>query len=373
MTDAQVQILAVDDNATTREVIQRLLQGAGYRVFTAADITAAATFLKTNPVDLVITDLKMPGGSGQELIRHVHENHPATAVMMITGYPSIPGAVDAVRQGAEEYLAKPFTDTELLAAVHRVLQRAAHRRAVAVPPAPATAGELLGASPVMARLRAAISRAAAADATVLITGESGTGKELIARAIHYRSARANAPFITVNCSAIPGALLESELFGHRRGAFTGAHSDRAGFFRAAEGGTLFLDEIGDTPPAMQASLLRVLQNGEIVTIGDDHAQHVNVRVIAATNQQLSAADARRQFREDLYYRLAVITLVAPPLRKRGDDVLLLATGFLARYAHTRRSAGARVQRRHHRRPARLRLARQCARTGESHAPAGRHA
>ncbi len=328
------RILVVDDSAATLEVLERNLRAQGYRVMTAASVADALGILDAAPADLVITDFKMPRTSGIELVRHVRESLPDTEVMMITGYASVQGAVDAVKSGAEEYLAKPFTDDELAEAVRRVLgklamRRAARARGLATPRAPMG---LLGESGAMQPVFAAIAEAALTPATVLISGESGTGKELAARAIHYGSARASAAFVPVNCGAIPEALLESELFGHVKGAFTGAHESRPGFFQTADGGTILLDEIGETSAAMQVKLLRVLQDTEVCMVGSSRARTVNVRVIAATNRDLLALVRKGVFRDDLYYRLKVIAIELPPLRERGDDVLLLAQHYLGKFA-----------------------------------------
>jgi DNA-binding NtrC family response regulator len=253
---------------------------------------------------------------------------------MITGYPTVEGAVTAVKAGSQEYLTKPFTDEELLSAVKRVLDLLKARRvaqpAPASPPPPASG--LTGESEAMRRVFREISKAASSRATVLISGESGTGKELAARAIHYGSSRASAPFVPVNCSSVPENLLESELFGHVKGAFTGANEARAGFFQTADGGTIFLDEIGDTALPMQAKLLRVLQNGELCMVGSDRPRKVDVRVVAATNKDLRTLVKNQTFREDLFFRLNVITITMPPLREREDDVLLLACHFAAKFA-----------------------------------------
>jgi DNA-binding NtrC family response regulator len=328
------RVLVVDDASDTLEVLERNLTARGYRVFTAPGVAEAIQILDQNAVDLVITDLKMPRASGLDLIRHVRENLKDTEIVLITGYASIEGAVQAIKTGAEEYLSKPFTDEELFAAVERSMGRLRLRRAgqKALPGAPPNRYGLLGESEAIARVWQAVAKAASTNATVLISGESGTGKELVARAIHYGSGRSAAPFVAVNCGGIPEGLLESELFGHVKGAFTGATESRAGFFQTADGGTIFLDEVSDTSLAMQAKLLRVLQEKEVCMVGARRQQKVDVRVLAATNKELFALMKKGTFREDLYFRLNVINISIPPLRERGDDILLLAKHFVARFA-----------------------------------------
>ncbi|HAK95094.1 MAG TPA: sigma-54-dependent Fis family transcriptional regulator [Planctomycetes bacterium] len=327
-------ILVVDDTASTLEVLQRSLSSQGYVAYVASDAAEAVRFLECTPVDLVVTDLKMPKVSGIDVVRHIRENHRDTEVMMVTGYATVESAVEAVKHGAAEYLAKPFTDEELFAAVRRVLDRK-KERAIMLPPAdraPAECFGLLGTSPAMARVISSIRKATTTSATCLIVGESGSGKELVARAIHYHGPRAPAPFVPINCGGIPEGLLESELFGYVKGAFTGAHETRAGFFQTADGGTIFLDEISETSLGMQVKLLRVLQEKEVYMVGDSRPRRVDVRIIAATNKDLPGLIASRAFREELYYRINVVTIEVPPLRERGDDVLLLAGCFAQRFA-----------------------------------------
>jgi len=329
-------ILAVDDAPTTLEVLERNLTTQGYRVFTAQSVPEAITLLKTTPVDLVITDLKMPGVSGLDLIRHVRENFKETEVIMITGYPTVEGAVKAVKTGAEEYLTKPFTDEELLSAVRRATDKL-HVRLAAQPrrrQRPPVSYGLIAESEAMRAVFDLIARAASTSATVLISGESGTGKELIARAIHYSSPRNSAPFVPVNCGAIPEDLLESELFGHVKGAFTGATETRAGFFQTADGGTIFLDEISETSLSMQVKLLRVLQDKEVCMVGSTRSRKVDVRILASTNKDLLHLIKSGAFREDLFFRLNVVTIDLPPLRKRGNDILLLAQHFVRQFSET---------------------------------------
>lgn len=334
MADERERILVVDDAPETLELIRRNLTDEGYRVLTAPGVAEAIRILDSTAVDLIITDLKMPKVSGLSLVQHVRENLKDTEIMMITGYPTIQGAVEAVKTGSREYLTKPFTDDELLSAVRRVLETLHARRDSQTVPAqpPSSFGGLIGVSTAMREVSRAITKAAKVKATVLILGESGTGKELAARAIHYSSQRASAPFVPVNCGSIPENLLESELFGHVKGAFTGARESRAGFFQTADGGTIFLDEIGDTSLAMQSKLLRVLQDGEIYMVGSSRPQEVDVRVLAATNKDLQKLVRNGVFREDLFFRLNVLTISLPPLRERDDDILQLAFRFISKFA-----------------------------------------
>ena len=328
------RILVVDDSSATLEVIQRNLAAEGYQVFTAPGVAEAIEILKGTELDLVITDLKMPKVSGLDLVRHIGENFKDTEVMMITGYPSVEGAVEAVKTGAEEFLPKPFTDAELLSAVGRVLDKVRLSKfgdATANQPIPVYKG-LIGTSEAINKVAIAIGKASSTSATALITGESGTGKELAARAIHYGSTRSSSPFVPVNCGGIPEGLLESELFGHVKGAFTGATESRAGFFHTADGGTIFLDEISEMSLSMQVKLLRVLQDKQICMVGSDRRREVDVRILAATNKGLYDLVEKGLFREDLFYRLNVITISIPPLRERGDDIILLAHHFAARFA-----------------------------------------
>lgn len=334
MPDNRDCILIVDDAPATLELLQRNLLSAGYRVLMASSVAEATRTLENNHVDLVITDLKMPGLGGEHLVRHVRENFSDTEVMIITGYPSVKGAVEAVKTGAEDYLAKPFTEEELLSTVERTLRKL-HIRKVAhesSKPRVSASHGLVGESRAMVRIGEFISKAALTSATVLISGESGTGKELVARAIHYRSKRAAAPFVPVNCGAIPEELLESELFGHIKGAFTGATETRAGFFQTADGGTIFLDEISETSLSMQVKLLRVLQDKEVCMIGSTRTRKVDVRILASTNKDLSALVKKGLFREDLFYRINVIMVDLPPLREREDDIFLLIRHFAKKFA-----------------------------------------
>lgn len=327
-------ILVVDDSAATLEVLQRNLSGKGYRVYTSTGTSEAIGVLASTPVDLVITDLKMPGPSGLDLVRHVRQNFGDMEVMMITGYATVEGAVEAVKSGAEEYLSKPFTDDELFQAVSTSLnklnlRRLTGHRTVITPGAPMG---VIGESEVMRDVYRTVSKAARTTATVLITGESGTGKELVARAIHYRSERAASSFVPVNCGGIPENLLESELFGHVKGSFTGAMETRPGFFQTADGGTIFLDEVSEMSLGMQVKLLRALQEKEVYMVGSTKPHSVDVRVVAATNKHLPLLVEKELFRQDLYYRLNVIPVNLPPLRDRGDDTALLIQHFAKIFA-----------------------------------------
>jgi len=327
---SNANILVVDDMPETVELIRRNLESAGYQVYDARSVTAAVRLLNALDIDLVITDLKMPDKHGTELIRHVVENFKGVGILVITGFPSIQGAVESIKTGAEEYVVKPFTDEELYKAVARVLERTFRRRKEHPRPARQTFG-IIGDSLPMHEVFKTINKAKNTNASVLITGESGTGKELVARALHYGSLSSGAPFVPVNCGSIPDPLLESELFGYVKGAFTGAAETRAGFFQTADGGTIFLDEISNTSLAMQAKLLRVLQEKEFYMVGSKKAQRVNVRVVAATNVDLMKLVKNGSFREDLYYRLNIITIDLPPLRERVGDIPLLLDFFISKY------------------------------------------
>ena len=332
LEEKNFRILVVDDAADAREIIQTQLEEEGYKVRTSANVEQALHVLENDTFDVIITDLRMPRTSGLDLVRHVRQNLDDVEVMMITGYPSIEGAVEAVKTGAEHYLAKPFTDRELLSAVRAIIEklvrkRQAHSRQTAI-----HAYGIIGESKAMKNVFRMIRKAGESSANVHISGESGTGKELVARAIHYAGVRRSAPFVSVNCTAIPENLIESELFGHVRGAFTGAGESRTGFFQIADGGTLFLDEIGDASLTMQGKLLRAIQEKTIYKVGSSKATHVNTRLICATNKNLLQLIEKGLFREDLYYRINVIDIPVPPLRERGEDLLLLVSHFHAKFS-----------------------------------------
>ncbi len=327
-------ILVVDDALNTVEIIKRNLESQKYKVFTALNVADALKILDSTNIDLVITDIKMPAVSGHDLIRHVRENFCDTEVIVITGYPSVKGAVEAVKTGAEEYLSKPFTDNELIFAARRALDKLLMRKNMRskLQKNKSAPFGIVGNSKVMQKVFWSIEKAATTSATVLITGESGTGKELVARAIHYISSRAGAPFVPINCGGIPESLLESELFGYVKGAFTGAFESRSGFFQTADGGTIFLDEISETSSAMQIKLLRVLQDKEVYMIASRRSQKVDIRILAATNKDMSKLIAEGKFREDLFYRINVISINIPPLRERDQDILIIARHFVEKFS-----------------------------------------
>jgi len=328
------QILVIDDSENVLEIVRRNLSQKGYVVYTVTNVIDGISFLESTPIDLVITDLKMPNINGIEMVRHVKENFKHTEVLVITGFPSIEAAVESVKLGAEEFLIKPFTDEELFRAVSVALKKLSDRELIngidEGEEKPVTG--IIGGSPEMIKVYKAITKASKLKATIILTGETGTGKELVARAIHYNSPQAASPFIAVNCGGIPQELLESELFGYVKGAFTGAGETRGGFFQAADGGTIFLDEISNTSLSMQAKLLRVLQEKEVNMVGSNKSQKIDLRIIAATNVDLETMVKRGLFREDLYYRLNIIPIHIPPLRDREDDIPLLINHFSRKYA-----------------------------------------
>jgi DNA-binding NtrC family response regulator len=329
--EKKFKILVVDDSADTREVIQINLEEEGYAVRTCENVGQALKVLEHVSFDVIITDLRMPKTTGMDLIRHVRQNLNDVEIMMITGYPSIEGAVEAVKTGAENYLAKPFTSRELIDAVQAVIEKLTRKRLAHRTESTTNEYGIIGESFAMQKVFKLIRKAGNNNANVHISGESGTGKELVARAIHYAGPRRSAPFVSVNCTAIPESLIESELFGHVRGAFTGAANSRKGFFEIADGGTLFLDEIGDASLAMQGKLLRAIQEKSIYKVGSSKATHVNTRLICATNKNLLQLIDKGFFREDLYYRINVIDIPMPPLRERGEDLFLIVNHFHAKF------------------------------------------
>lgn len=325
------EVLVVDDSPETVELIKRNLASVGYEVYTAHDVQSAIKLIEAIHIDLLITDLKMPGENGLSLVRHVTENYKGMAVLVITGFPSIQTAVESIKIGAEEYLVKSFTDEELFKAVEKALSKIQHKKPKEEPVFSVREHGIIGESAEMMKVFNTIKKARTAKATVLINGESGTGKELVARALHYGNGGSSGPFVPVNCGGIPDTLLESELFGYIKGAFTGATESRVGFFETAHKGTLFLDEISNTSMAMQAKLLRVLQEKEFYMVGSKTPKKVDVRIVAATNVDLMQLVEKGLFREDLYYRLNIITVDLPPLRDRGNDIELLLEFFLNKY------------------------------------------
>ncbi|MDX1773544.1 sigma-54-dependent transcriptional regulator [Oceanihabitans sediminis] len=326
-------ILIVDDDVHILELIQRHLQALNYHTYKAVSVKEAIAILQDKTIDLLITDLKMPGVDGLELVKYVSDHFPKIPKLVVTGYPSIDGALDAMKSGAIEYVTKPFTKEELKNAVSNALVNKPKKSPVLATKKveEATYGEIIGQSKAIKKVIDVINRVKDNKATVFVTGESGTGKELVARSIHYMGKYRTAPFIAVNCGAIPENLLESELFGYAKGAFTGADEKRDGFFQAANKGTIFLDEIGNASLATQLRLLRVLQEKEVVRVGSQKVEPIDVRVIAATNLNLKDLIASGRFREDLYYRLTVVEFEVPPLRHRKEDILLLTKKFLLKY------------------------------------------
>jgi len=332
------RVLVVDDKENMRRLVVRILADA-FEVEEADDGARALALVATRAYDVVVTDIRMPGADGFELLAAVKARAPATEVVLMTGYATVQDAVRAMKQGAFDYLEKPFDPDAALA----VVQRAAARKRLgddarlAAPPGDEDAFHaLVGRSAPMRGVYRLLEKAAAVDATVLLAGETGTGKELAARAIHYHSPRKERRFVPVNCGALPAELVESELFGHARGAFTGAAAAKPGLFQEAEGGTIFLDEVGELPLPAQVKLNRVLQEKEIRRVGETQATAVNVRVVAATHRDLKEEVRAGRFREDLFYRLNVFSVTLPPLRERSEDVPLLAAHFLEKHARALR-------------------------------------
>jgi two-component system response regulator PilR (NtrC family) len=330
------QLLIVDDEQSMREFLEIMLSQEGYRVLLAANGEEGLDVYKKERPDLILTDVKMPGMDGLDLIKEVHAVDSGVPIIAITAYASASDAIRAVREGAYDYISKPFQIDELRVIVRNALEaRKLREENIALRQSLESRqafGEIVGKSSEMLEIFDLISKVAPSKAGVLIIGESGTGKELIAKAIHAKSNRSNKPFVTVNCSAIPETLLESELFGHVKGSFTGAVANKAGLVETANHGTLFLDEIGEVPLPVQAKLLRFLQERDFRRVGDNEDRKVDVRVIAATNRNLEEEMEKGNFREDLYYRLNVIRIRIPPLREREEDIPLLTDHFLKKFA-----------------------------------------
>jgi two-component system, NtrC family, nitrogen regulation response regulator GlnG len=337
-------VLIADDDPAIRLVLRHRLEAEGYRVDEAPDSQLALEALRSNRFDVALLDIIMPGAGGLEVLSGAKADNSRTLIIVITAASTMNNAVEAMKRGAHDYLTKPFANLDLVAAaIKRAVEVAAQAadldRLKDEVNRQLVGGEIIGRSPAMQEVYKLIGRVVTNDATVLLSGESGTGKELVARAIHFKSARWRSPFVAVNCSAIPQGLLESELFGHERGSFTGATERRAGKFEMADTGTIFLDEIGDLPLELQPKLLRVLQEREFSRVGSVEMLKVKARVIAATNQELQKLVAARQFREDLYFRLRVIPIAMPPLRERREDISELTDYFVGKAVQ---EMGARV-------------------------------
>ncbi|HEY0335445.1 MAG TPA: sigma-54 dependent transcriptional regulator [Stenotrophomonas sp.] len=326
--------LVVDDERDIRELLVLTLGRMGLRISTAANLAEARELLASNPYDLCITDMRLPDGNGIELVTEIARNHPRTPVAMITAFGSMDLAVEALKAGAFDFVSKPVDISVLRGLVRHALELNNTERPAPPPPPPEQASRLLGDSTAMQSLRSTITKVSRSQAPVYILGESGVGKELVARTIHEQGARANGPFVPVNCGAIPTELMESEFFGHKKGSFTGASTDKPGLFQAAAGGTLFLDEIAELPLQMQVKLLRAIQEKSIRPVGAATEVPVDVRILSATHKDLSDLVGEGRFRHDLYYRINVIELRVPPLRERGGDLPQLAASILARLARS---------------------------------------
>jgi len=337
------RVLIVDDHQSTADSLTQIVERLGHEVTTLYDGAEALGALDAKPFDLIVTDLRLPGASGMDILSRALANHPDTVAMVITAYGSIEKAVEAMRKGAFDFISKPFTYAEMKVKLEKALSHVDVRREMVRMRASLDSfeadetrrynfNEIVGKSAPMQKVFDTIRKVAASDASVLLLGESGTGKELVARAIHYNSARQNSPFVRAHCAAYAEGVLESELFGHEKGAFTGAIARKLGRFEQAHRGTLFLDEIGDITHNIQVKLLRFLQEREFERVGGNHTIEVDVRILSATNQDLKELIANKTFREDLYYRLNVISIVVPPLRERPEDIPLLVEHFLRLYA-----------------------------------------
>ena len=329
-------LLVADDDPGLRESLERTLTREGFHVVLASDGNAALERLRGGGIDLVLTDLKMPGLTGIEVLRAAKAIAPDVDVILLTAFGTVEEAVRAMKAGAYDFLTKPFQRPQVLRLIRQALERRdliqQNRELQQRLDVLLQQGIAIGSSPAFRRMMMLVDQVADSSATVLIQGESGTGKELVAKTIHARSARTKGPFVAVNCAALPEALLESELFGYEKGAFTGAAGRKEGRFELADGGTLFLDEVADLSPVTQPKILRVLQEGEFERLGGTRTLRVDVRIVAATNQDLAQMVREKRFREDLYYRLNVITINVPPLRERREDIHVLAQHFLRMYA-----------------------------------------
>jgi two-component system response regulator PilR (NtrC family) len=333
---ARGRILVVDDERSMQEFLEIFLRGEGYAVVTAGDVASARAMLENDDFDVVISDIQMPGGSGLDLLHAARDASPDAIVIMITAFASTETAIAAMKEGAYDYLTKPFRVDEIRLVIEKALEKKSlareNRRLRSELRIQSRKRSVVGNSVAMQRVFELVSQVADSRANVLVTGESGTGKEMIARAIHEIGERREGPFITVNCAAIPENLLESELFGHMRGSFTGALHNKEGLFELANGGTIFLDEVGDLPLALQVKVLRAIQEKSFRRVGGMHDQQVDVRIVSATNRRLEQEVAEGRFREDLYYRLNVIEIPLPALRERRDDIALLVDHFVDKYA-----------------------------------------
>ena len=333
-------VLVVDDDAAMREMLASLLEDEGVHCSAAANVEEALLQVREHDFDAVLSDIRMPGRDGIEFTGELRELRPDTPVILMTAFGSIDSAVDAMRAGAFDYVTKPFKRGAILASLERAFERRAleieNRRLRRALDRSTSFGDLIGASPAMHEIFALIRKVASNRSSVLITGDSGTGKDVVARTLHFTGSRRDRTFVPINCTAMPEGLLESELFGHVRGAFTGAHATKKGLFEEADGGTLFLDEIGDMPIGLQGKLLRVLQDGEVRPVGGNRAVRVDVRVITATNRDLHAEIEAGRFRKDLFFRLNVIPIHIPPLRERPEDIPLLAEAFVRKHSEDRR-------------------------------------
>jgi DNA-binding NtrC family response regulator len=345
-TTTKKRVLVVEDEELMRSIIRRLLEDAGFEVFTASSGEAALNIIHGSGIAVTLTDIKMSGMDGIELLDRIKSTDESALVIIMTAFSSVDSAIAALRKGAYDYITKPFVNDDLVKTVtnayrhrelfneNRLLRRELSRRS--------GAPEMIGSSPGIQTILATVAKVAPSNATILIDGESGTGKELVAKTIHFSSDRADKPFLAVNCGALSEGLLESELFGHVKGAFTGAVTDKLGLFRSVEGGTLLLDEIGETSAAIQVKLLRALQEREVTPVGSSTAQSFDARIIAATNRDLETEVAEGRFREDLFYRLNVVEITVPPLRERREDIAELVGHFVAKFAQTHNSPAKSV-------------------------------